>query len=41
MFEHYTEKELVKSKGRELKESNYGLKVQFPREIQERRKNFY
>lgn len=40
-FEHYKHKELVKSKGRELKGTDYGLNDQFPREIQERRKKLY
>lgn len=37
-FEHYKHKELVKSKGRELRGTQFGLNDQFPREIQERRK---
>lgn len=37
-FEHYKHKELVKSKGKELKGTPYGLNDQFPKEIQERRR---
>ena len=37
-FEHYKHKELIKSRGRELRGTGYGLNDQFPREIQERRK---
>lgn len=37
-FEHYKHKELVKSKGKELKDTPFGLNDQFPREIQERRR---
>lgn len=37
-FEHYKHKELVKSKGKELKGTTYGLNDQFPKTIQERRK---
>ncbi len=37
-FEHFKQKELVKSKGRELKGTDFGLNDQYPREINERRK---
>lgn len=37
-FEHYKHKELVKSKGKELKGTSFGLNDQFPKEIQERRR---
>lgn len=37
-FELFKQKELVKSRGRELKGTTYGMNDQFPREIQERRK---
>ncbi|KAK0155523.1 hypothetical protein N1851_002112 [Merluccius polli] len=40
-FEHFEQKELVKSKGRELKGKPFGLNDQFPREINERRKILY
>lgn len=40
-FEHYQQKELVKSRGRELKGTAFGLNDQFPREINERRKVLY
>lgn len=37
-FEHYKQKELVKSKGRELRGTTFGLNDQYPREIQDRRR---
>ncbi|KAK7907386.1 hypothetical protein WMY93_015998 [Mugilogobius chulae] len=37
-FEHFKDKELVKSKGRELKGTTFGINEQFPQEINERRK---
>lgn len=37
-FEHYKHKELLKSKARELRGTNFGLNDQFPKEIQERRR---
>lgn len=40
-FEHYQQKELIKSRGRELKGTKFGLNDQFPREINERRKRLY
>jgi len=40
-LEHYKHKELIKSKGKELKGTNYGLNDQFPREINNRRKILY
>ena len=40
-FEHYLQKELIKSRGRELKGTKFGLNDQFPREINERRKRLY
>lgn len=40
-FEHYQQKELVQSKGKLLKNTNYGMNNQFPREINERRKALY
>lgn len=40
-FEHYQQKMLVKSKGRELKGTSFGMNDQFPREINERRKVLY
>ena len=36
-FEHYKPKELVKSKGKELKDTTYGLNDKYPKTIQERR----
>ena len=40
-FEHFQDKVLVKSKGKELKGTNFGLNEQYPREINERRKVLY
>ena len=40
-FEHYQQKELIKSRGRELKGTKFGLNYQFQREINERRKRQY
>lgn len=40
-FERYHQKVLVKSKGRELKGTRFGMNDQFPREINERRKVLY
>lgn len=40
-FEHYKQKKLVKSKGRELKGTVFGINDHFPREIMERRKILY
>uniref|UniRef100_H2MYJ3 PPFIA binding protein 2 n=1 Tax=Oryzias latipes TaxID=8090 RepID=H2MYJ3_ORYLA len=37
-FEHYKQKELVKSRGRELKDTHYSVNDQFPGEILRRRK---
>lgn len=37
-FEHYKQKELVKSKGKELRGTTFGLNDQFPRVIQDRRR---
>lgn len=37
-FEHYKQKDLVKSKGKELRGTTFGLNDQFPREIQDRRR---
>lgn len=39
--EHYKHKELIKSRGKELRGTHYGLNDQFPREINERRKVLY
>ncbi|KAK0134281.1 hypothetical protein N1851_030161 [Merluccius polli] len=40
-FEHYQHKELLKSKGKLLKDTNFGMNEQYPREINERRKALY
>lgn len=40
-FEHFQQKELVKSKGKELKGTTFRLNDQYPREINERRKILY
>lgn len=40
-FEHFQDKLLVKSKGKELKGTKFGLNEQFPKEINERRKVLY
>lgn len=40
-LEHYNHKQIIKSRGRELKGTNYGVNDQFPREINERRKVLY
>lgn len=40
-FEHFKDKELIKSRGKELKGTVFGLNDQFPKEIQERRKILY
>ncbi|XP_072573290.1 uncharacterized protein [Paramormyrops kingsleyae] len=37
-FEHFKQKELVKSRGRELKGTNFSVNDQFPKEILERRR---
>lgn len=37
-FEHYMQKELVKSRGKELKGTHFGINDQYPWEIQDRRK---
>lgn len=37
-FEHYKQKELIKSRGKLLKGSKFGMNDQFPKEIQQRRK---
>ncbi|KAI2645916.1 hypothetical protein H4Q32_025263 [Labeo rohita] len=37
-FEHYKQKELIKSKGKELRGTTFGLNDQFPRIIQDRRR---
>lgn len=40
-FEHFKQKELVRSRGRELKGTSFGLNEQYPHEINERRKVLY
>merc|ERR1712035_8530 len=40
-FEHFQHKLLIKSKGKELKGTTFGLNDQYPREINERRKVLY
>ncbi|KAF7642912.1 hypothetical protein LDENG_00248440 [Lucifuga dentata] len=40
-LEHYKHKDLIKSKARELKASNFGINDQFPKEINDRRKILY
>ena len=40
-FEHFQQKVFVKSKGRELRGTSYGMNDQFPKEISERRKMLY
>lgn len=35
-YEHFKQKELVKSRGMEVKGTNYGMNEQYPQEIQER-----
>lgn len=40
-FENFKQKEFVRSKGKELKGTHYGLSDQFPKEINERRKILY
>lgn len=40
-FEHYQHKELLKSKGKLLKDTSFGMNDQYPREINERRKTLY
>ena len=40
-FEHYQHKELLKSKGKLLKDTNFGMNDQYPREINEGRKALY
>lgn len=40
-FEHYQQKELIKSKGKLLKDTHFGMNDQYPREINERRKVLY
>lgn len=37
-FEHFTQKELVKSKAKELKGTNFSIYDQYPKEIQDRRR---
>ena len=37
-FEHYQQKELVKGRGRELRNTSFGMNDQFPPEIHDRRK---
>lgn len=37
-FEHYKHKEIIKSRGKLLKGSNFGMNDQFPKEIQQQRK---
>ena len=40
-FEHYQQKILVRSKGKELKDSGFGMDDQFPSEILKRRKKLF
>lgn len=40
-FEHYQHKELLKSKGKLLKDTHFEMNDQYPREINERRKALY
>ena len=40
-FEHYKHRELVKSKGKELKGSSFWVNEHFPKEINDRRKKLY
>ncbi|KAF7644445.1 hypothetical protein LDENG_00221980 [Lucifuga dentata] len=40
-LEHYKHKDLIKSKARELKGSNFGINDQFPKEINDRQKILY
>ncbi|KAF7641318.1 hypothetical protein LDENG_00285300 [Lucifuga dentata] len=40
-LEHYKHKNIIKSKARELKGSNFGINDQFPKEINDRRKILY
>ncbi|KAF7649679.1 hypothetical protein LDENG_00137740 [Lucifuga dentata] len=40
-LEHYKHKDIIKSKARELKGSNFGINDQFPKEINDRRKILY
>ena len=40
-FEHFKQKEMVKSKGKERKGTQFGMIDQFPREINERCKALY
>ncbi|KAF7645179.1 hypothetical protein LDENG_00208690, partial [Lucifuga dentata] len=40
-LEHYKHKDIIKSKARELKESNFGINDQFPKEINDRWKILY
>lgn len=40
-LEHFQQKLLVKSKGKELKGTNFGINDQYPKEINERRKILY
>lgn len=40
-LEHYKHKEFIKSKGKELKGTHYGINDQFPREINDRRRILY
>lgn len=40
-FEQFKQKELVKSRGRQLKGTTFGLNDQYPKEIQEHRKILY
>ena len=40
-FEHYQHKELLKSKGKLLKDTHFGMNDQYPREINKQRKALY
>ena len=40
-FKHYQHKELLKSKGKLLKDTHFEMNDQYPREINERRKALY
>lgn len=40
-FEHFKDKEFVKTQGKQLKGTRFGLNDQFPKEIQGRRKLLY
>ncbi|CAB1337384.1 unnamed protein product [Coregonus sp. 'balchen'] len=40
-FEHFKQKEMAKSRGRELRNTDFGMNDHFPTEINERRKKLY